>query len=911
MKKLLIIDDLVTSREMLKAILCNEFEILEAQDGIEGIEVLSKHDDVTIIMLDLLMPRMGGLEFLQKVRANEQYKNIAIIVNTAFGEASDEITALSIGADDFIYKPFTPELIKIRIKNVLTNREMLANTESKFGLQRNILDETTTAVYVVDAVNYNLFYTNNAVEKLFKCEQENYSGKKCYEFFGKRNRPCDFCKLAIAHTEDNISEMYLPFLDKTMKIRVRMMEWLGRPAYIIYMDDITEQKIARQLADERYQRELERRSRVNLDFMAYLLINVTKGIVVEHDPHGFPVPTIAPGQPASEFVERVLPTVIDFDKRQEFANMLSLDNLIKSYENGKHMLTIDYRRYARDEKIIMWARSTIQLMKDPQTEEITAFLYTYDINENKMMQEVIRAAVHYDYDMLAHLNLFSETYKCYAQNNPKFDEFIKQEFPYELTIKKYIMKHVALEEQEETFQKMSIETIEKMLQDNDLYEIIINIVGKDGVIRHKKIRYANFDKKYGMVLFTSVDVTVILEEEAKRHKEISKALRLSRQSNTVKTDFLSAISHEMRTPMNTILGMANIAEEDMDNSKLVLKSLQTIKESTGKLMEIVSDILDMSKLESGKMVFARELCDINKEMDLLKNIIKPLFATKNQEFLVEKQIYHTNCFCDIKQIQRVLINLLTNAAKFTPQNGTIDFKVFELPSCKENFTHFRFLVQDNGIGIPANRLERIFEPFYRMEKAAEGKVEDSGLGLAIAKGIVDACGGNIDIKSEINVGTTFIVDFYFEVANAEVTTKIIEQPDPKDIDLRGLKILIAEDKMVSILVARKLLEKKGVVVEYVNNGHEAYHKFVSAAAGSYDLILMDINMPEMGGYTATQLIRGSDHAQAKEIPIIAMTSSIFEDDEKKCLAAGMNDYITKPLKIERLFKMILKHTSKS
>ena len=181
------------------------------------------------------------------------------------------------------------------------------------------------------------------------------------------------------------------------------------------MTDITEQKRARELADERYKKELQRRCRVDLDFMAYLVFNVTKGTVVDHDPHGFPVPTIVPGQPATEFVERVLPTVVDFSKRQEFADMLKLDNLRKSYDAGNTILSIDYRRYSRNGKYVMWARSTLQLIKDPQSDDLTAFLYTYDINETKMMQEIINAAVHYDYDMIAYINLAAETAKLYAQ----------------------------------------------------------------------------------------------------------------------------------------------------------------------------------------------------------------------------------------------------------------------------------------------------------------------------------------------------------------------------------------------------------------------------------------------------------------------------------------------------------------
>ena len=235
----------------------------------------------------------------------------------------------------------------------------------------------------------------------------------------------------MAHTNDSKAEVFIRKVSKTMSVRIHLMEWLTRPAYVVYMTDITEEKRARLLAEERYQKELQRRYRVDLDFMAYLVINVTNGTVIEHDPHGFPVPTIHPGQPETEFIERVLPTVIDYEKRKEFSEMLDLDNLKNSFQEGKTVLSIDYRRYSRNMKNIMWARSTIQLMEDPQNNDLIAFLYTYDINETKMLQEVISKTINYDYNMIAHINVFSQTAIMYTSNGFGINQLPKDEFDYQ------------------------------------------------------------------------------------------------------------------------------------------------------------------------------------------------------------------------------------------------------------------------------------------------------------------------------------------------------------------------------------------------------------------------------------------------------------------------------------------------
>ena len=272
MKKLLLIDTSERDKEIIKSILDVEFDVIVARNGTEGLSILDSMPSISVAVLVFPLIGLNGMETLQTIRSDSRFKHMAVVV-VEKGKVSDEIMDLTVGADDVIHTPCDPELLLAKIRNVVTNRELLLTTQNRSGLQSNILDETDTAIYVVDAINYNLYYVNHAASKLMGCSLQNYSGKKCFKYLLGKNAPCEFCKVAIAHTKQNTSELYLPKADRTVKVTVRMMEWMGRPSYILYEDDITEQKKAYELAEKRYQQELQRRSRVNLDFMAYFIPN--------------------------------------------------------------------------------------------------------------------------------------------------------------------------------------------------------------------------------------------------------------------------------------------------------------------------------------------------------------------------------------------------------------------------------------------------------------------------------------------------------------------------------------------------------------------------------------------------------------------------------------------------------------
>lgn len=754
-----------------------------------------------------------------------------------------------------------------------------------------------TAIYVVDAVNYNLFYTNRAAMQLMNCTSKSYTGKKCYEFFGKSTHPCNFCKLFITHTDNNNAEIYIPFINKTVQVRVCMMKWLGRPAYITYMTDTTEQKRARELADERYKKELQRRCRVDLDFMAYLVFNVTKGTVVDHDPHGFPVPTIVPGQPATEFIERVLPTVVDFGKRQEFADMLKLDNLSKSYDAGITIKSIDYRRYSRNGKYIMWVRSTVQLMKDPQSDDLTAFLYAYDINETKMMQEIINAAVHYDYDMIAYINLAAETAKLYAQKDQRFKGFIGRDFCYEKVVAEYVKTFIIAEERKNIMEKMGISNVRSKLKESDIYEFEVEVVGVDDVAKKKKLRYANFDKNYGMVMWTEVDITNFVEQQ----KLIVEALLAATNVNIIRTDYLSSISREMRMPFKNITACIRNAI-DRSESEIVREELEEAKTYVAQLTEIINDIMDISNLESKKMQIINTQFLLTDMVVRLKNKFKHYYTLKKQNFVVEQQVFHDNCVSDIKAISRILANILDNAFRYTAKGGNITLKVYELPSESNEKGFYRFVVKDDGPGIRPELLENIFTPFYCFVDG-KCKSESSGLGLAISKGIIDELGGTICVNSEIGNGTIVTVDLALLLTNKEnAGAEALEESCKSIVDM---KILIVEKNPLSILVARRLLEKKGAQIYLAENGVKALELFENSGAEGFDCILINLCLDGIDDGETAKKLRRCCHSLSGSVPMIGFGEKLTQEEKHRYVEAGINDFLEKPLKFTQLLEMIL------
>ncbi|WP_300750529.1 ATP-binding protein [uncultured Oscillibacter sp.] len=403
------------------------------------------------------------------------------------------------------------------------------------------------------------------------------------------------------------------------------------------------------------------------------------------------------------------------------------------------------------------------------------------------------------------------------------------------------------------------------------------------------------------------ELTRINAEMDASRKAAEQARKEAEQANAAKQEFLSSMSHDIRTPMNAIIGMTSLALDNTDDPKRVRDYLGKIALSSKHLLGLINDVLDISKIESGKMTLNVEPVSLREAMDSIVNIMQPQVTAKNQQFKVAaREILSENVRCDGVRLNQVLINLLGNAVKFTPEKGAVQLTVYQ-EALPEDASRVRthFLVSDTGIGMSKEYQKVIFESFSREDNTRVRKTEGSGLGMAITKCIVDAMGGTISVRSEQGRGSEFHVVLDLEKAATPAASEAADGAAERvnDVVLKGRRILLAEDNELNWEVARELLSILELELDWAENGEICVEKFRNSPAGHYDAIIMDVRMPVMDGYEATAAIRRLEREDA-DIPIIAMTADAFSEDIQRCLERGMNDHLAKPIDIQAVtFKL--------
>ena len=395
------------------------------------------------------------------------------------------------------------------------------------------------------------------------------------------------------------------------------------------------------------------------------------------------------------------------------------------------------------------------------------------------------------------------------------------------------------------------------------------------------------------------------EKDEKYKAELLIAAKKAEAANEAKTEFLQRMSHDIRTPINGICGMVNMAEHYADDMEKQTEYRTKVKEASNLLLELVNEILDMSKLESGEIVLEEipfNLSSISREVFV---VIEQMAAEQNIRIMWErKEITHRNFIGSPGYVKRVMMNILSNAIKYNRENGQIYISCIEIPSEQPEMTTMEFVCRDTGIGMTEEFQKYIFEPFAQEHTGSRTKFAGTGLGMAIAKNLIEKMGGTITMESEKDVGTTFVIRVPFKTdPDADKREK---QKDVSENSIKGLHILLAEDNELNMKIAEFVLQNEGADVTKAWNGQEAVELFRNSASGELDVILMDIMMPVMNGYEVTQMIRSLDREDAKTIPIIAMTANAFTEDRIRAKEAGMNEHVAKPVDVEVLVKVIHK-----
>lgn len=443
---------------------------------------------------------------------------------------------------------------------------------------------------------------------------------------------------------------------------------------------------------------------------------------------------------------------------------------------------------------------------------------------------------------------------------------------------------------------MSIRNIRRRLKQRDSFALYVSMREKDGGISRKKIQFSYLDRTHEKVLITRMDITDVYQREQEQLKRLQEA-------NRAKNEFLSHMSHDLRTPMNTIIGLSELAQSELADADAMKTYVENIKSAGQFLLGLVNDCLDFEKLTERKMKLHNVPYPYQEFRNSIVTMIEPLCRQKNIAFsFTECEPYTVRI--DKVRFEQIFFNLLSNSVKYTPEGGKIEFIADSHLNQDESLVVCDFYVRDNGIGMSEAFQKRLFQPFEQEAADTQSIQQSTGLGLSIVKELVDLMGGTIRIRSCQGKGTEVMVHLDMEnVADREQSQQTAQLASDQE-QLAGKKILLMEDQPLNMMIARKLLEKQKLIVICAENGKEGLEKFVQSRDGFFDAVLTDIRMPVMNGLETTRAIRALPRPDARSVPIIAMTANAFEDDVQESRQAGMSAHLAKPIDPELLYQTL-------
>ncbi|MBC8569574.1 response regulator [Oscillospiraceae bacterium NSJ-54] len=746
------------------------------------------------------------------------------------------------------------------------------------------------------------------------------------------------------------------------------------------------------------------------------------------------------GDSYRETIEKLASSAVDAVYGQEILRTLSRDGVLRDYTGGKTDYHFDFLR-KRNDGSIFWSSTSFRTYLNPDSGDIIVFFYTFDVTEQKMKELLLLKITELDYDIITEIDILKDRHHPISIKESQKSTMIR-EGPFQQEIRNISARFMDGANQEEYLAKLDYTYMRKQLDKKDAYNFVVEMKDEYGNLRVKRFQIFYINQTLGRVCMARTDVTDVVRQEQRQKEELAAALVAAEQANAAKTDFLSRMSHEIRTPMNAIIGMSTIAAQCIGDDEQVTDCISKIGISSRFLLSLINDILDMSRIESGKMLLKNEKIPTEEFLCGVNSICYAQAASKNVEYeCIVDPVLDDYYIGDAMKLQQVLINILSNAIKFTREGGKVTFSAAQRKKTK-NDAVLRFIVNDTGVGMSEEFLPHIFEPFSQESTGTTALYGGTGLGLAISKNIVDMMDGKITVRSIKDIGTEFTVDVKLGITEEEKFRHRQKKIQPKFAHLKtlvvdddvavcesavvtlhemgvtaewvdsgrkaiervqdlwgqskyydmilidwkmpgmdgietarriraivgpdvtiiimtaydwvaieheaklagvnllmskpmfksslvsaftkalgekeeqaqrmesteyhfdGRRVLLVEDNKINTEVAAMLLESKGFAVDTAENGLRALEMFSKSGIGYYDAILMDIRMPLMDGLTAANNIRHLSNADAKTIPIIAMTANAFDDDIEKSKAAGMDAHLAKPIEPKRLYQTL-------
>ena len=621
------------------------------------------------------------------------------------------------------------------------------------------------------------------------------------------------------------------------------------------------------------------------------------------------------------------------DNVDQFRELMTRENLITLYGMGERDLWIECMVKDRFGNKV-WLRGIIALSKSDETGDIMALIVVRDVTERKKIEientrrmDLIMGLTN-DYESVYFVDLETDSYDIYRRNDRITTKYSSIFLPsFSDSVEAFAYRGVYRQDRENFIRLLSIEEIRKTLGKKNGFTFSFR-TGNTGAPQYYQVKGVRIGSGRNMQLLLGfANIEEERQEELRKRKLLEDALEQARHAADAKSSFLSNMSHDIRTPMNAIMGFAGIASEHLDDPDKVRACLDKIIVSSNHLLQLINNVLDMSRIESGRMVLEESWVNIREIVHEVTDFMKPEILAREHEyeFRVGENI-PDYVLCDRLRVTQLLLNILSNAVKYTPKQGRIRLSVAEGIGPPQGYFALEFVISDTGIGMSRDFQTRLFEPFERENNSTVSKVMGSGLGMSICKGIVDSMGGSLTVDSQQGRGSVITVNLAMKYRNEDEETAEIDAEEAADsgrqtVTSRSaifygaadtgivkekdkIRILVVEDNELNREIAKELLEDIGYLVETAEDGESAVLMIRRSDRDYYDAVLMDIQMPGIDGYEAARNIRRLFDCEHEQIPIIAMTANAFEDDMEKARGAGMNAYIAKPVDPEAVKKIL-------
>lgn len=657
--------------------------------------------------------------------------------------------------------------------------------------------------------------------------------------------------------------------------------------------------------EQNYEEQLRLKQLLASNAIAVVHLNLTENTVSDVESKRKEILDMMQSGSVDDVMAAIRKRIQSEKEQQLFLPVWNHQIMMEQFEDGKTHFSI---RHHIGEST-NWYESTIDLISNPYNRNIEAIIALRDITKTVRTELIMKTLVSIDYDSI--MSIDAET----GEATPFVEENLSRQLE-ELKdnpagVEQYIQKYCVDGDVQRVIKEISLPYVKERLQKLPMHDCLYSLKTGTGIV-HKRAMFAYLEENQRTILCAIQDVTDTYEQEEKQKRKLSEALLEAEQANHAKTEFFSRMSHDMRTPMNGILGLAELSEQENDVESLK-QDMQKIKTSGKYLLSLINDTLDFQRIESGKMKLEEQVVNCRELLVGILDLVKPMADAKQIELRVMNVNVQMEWFIrvDPVRMKQIFVNLLSNAIKFTPTGGTVLIE-YECLERVGMISRDRFKICDTGIGMSREFIEKsIFQPFAQEYSEVSTQYVGSGLGLSIVHSLIELMGGSISVESEVGVGTSFTVYLDFERVDNQDVVQGMKTSEKKQDEARdsifGKKILLVEDHALNAEIAGKILKKAGCEVVWADNGKKGVERFSESEENDFDAILMDIRMPVMTGLEAAKAIRSLERADAKSIPIIAMTANAYDEDIKQSLEAGMNDHLAKPIDPMKIYETLARY----